>query len=82
MLFHPAAELAASIARASVPVDCVIRCLWRGQPGSEGEGMGTTTFGLAASGCRRSTIRQPEKTRRDREGPPDGRAADLACSGI
>ena len=50
MLFHPTAELAASIARSPVPVDCVIRCLWRGQPGPGGEGMGTTTFGLAAFG--------------------------------
>ena len=45
-LFHPTASFAAMVARAPVPVDCVVRCVWRGQPRPAEPGMGLKTVGL------------------------------------
>lgn len=50
MLFQPAESFLAQAARAPLPVECVVRCLWRGQPKPAGQGMGLTTFGLGAFG--------------------------------
>lgn len=48
LLFHRADQFAAAVARAPLPVDILVRCLWRGRPGPAGAGLGARTRGLDA----------------------------------